>query len=161
MIDLAKFRDEIVQPALLAINLYSESAEVLVMATGLAESNLQFTVQQGNGPALGYFQIEPATHNWLIEKYGGQTKYSFILDGLRKLSDKVGMAIEMRDNPQYAAAMCRLRYFAVAAPIPGMYDIGAMAHMWKKYYNSEDGAGTIQEFIDRTKPLMSILPPNH
>lgn len=154
--DPRTFRDNVVRPALLAINEYSSAAERLVLATGLVESNLEFTVQHGDGPALGYFQIEPSTHDWLFQKFTGPTKYEYILEGLQRLSERPGVADECRANPQYGAAICRLRYLAVSSPLPSMYKLQDMAEYWKKYYNTEKGAGTIQGFMERAAPVMSL-----
>jgi hypothetical protein len=63
MIDPRQFRALIVRPALESINLWSQQAEDLVMGTAAQESRLIYLRQLGNGPALGLFQMEPATHN--------------------------------------------------------------------------------------------------
>lgn len=56
-----QFRIEIVRPALVTIDLYSDAAENLVMGTAAQESHLDYVKQSGNGPALSLFQMEPAT----------------------------------------------------------------------------------------------------
>lgn len=153
--DPKEFLNTVIQPALLSINEYSAQAERLVLATGLAETGLRAVVQNGGGPALGYFQMEPSTHNWLFQQFT-VGKYGYVLDGLKKISDRPGVADECRANPQYAAAMCRLRYLAVPAPLPNMYSLQDMATYWKRYYNTDLGAGTIAGFMERAAPVMSL-----
>ena len=53
----------IVRNALIAINLWSQPAENLVWGTGLQESLYKYDRQMGSGPALGYWQMEPKTHD--------------------------------------------------------------------------------------------------
>ena len=59
----SEFLEQVIRPALQAIDLDSLAAEQLLLATALQESDLRNTVQMGGGPALGYFQMEPATHD--------------------------------------------------------------------------------------------------
>jgi hypothetical protein len=113
-------------------------------------------VQSGGGPALGYFQMEPATHDDLFATYLGATHRKFLLDGLHALSDRVGYADELRWNPQYAAAMCRIKYLRCPAPLPSANDLEEIGAYWKRYYNTELGAGTIAGFMQRAAPAMSV-----
>jgi hypothetical protein len=59
------------------------------------------------------------------------------------------MAGTMQVNDRYAAAMCRIRYLRVPAPLPAPDDIQAMANYWKEHYNTPLGAGTPEEFLDK------------
>lgn len=54
---------DVIRPALAVIGLQSVAAEQLLLGTAAAESRLgTYLHQQGNGPALSPWQIEPATH---------------------------------------------------------------------------------------------------
>ena len=46
-----QFRDDIIIPAITAINAHSKQAERLMLGTAIMESNLQHTRQIGGGPA--------------------------------------------------------------------------------------------------------------
>ena len=67
--DAFQLRTEIVKPALEAIGYYSPAAEALIMGTAAQESHLKYVKQLGDGPALGLFQMEPATHDDIWANY--------------------------------------------------------------------------------------------
>ncbi len=140
------FARQIVQPGLEAIQHYDPAGMVLVLGTCIQESGLKYTHQIG-GPALGYPQIEPATHKDLWCRWLGPTKRMYIIDGLRMLTSEAGQDRALVDCPQYAAAMCRCKYLSIPSAIPGANDIEGMAQYYKKYYNSSGGAATLPEAI--------------
>ncbi len=151
--DATVFRDTIVVPALTGLNRWSEWAEKLMMGTAAQESGLIYTRQLGNGPARGYFQMEPATHDdcW--------TNYLNFRSSLRAkvLAVRAGSgtptAAEMETNHLYAAAMARVRYMRVAESIPT--DGRGLARYWKTYYNTPLGAGTVAEFVANWNRLLA------
>jgi hypothetical protein len=143
----ATFTVHVVRPALTAIDLYSVAAEQLVLGTAIQESSLAATIQDGGGPALGYFQMEPATHNdiwtnFLHYRTGLASKVKTLLAVGEEPASRL-----LVSNNLYAAAMCRVLYFRVSAPLPAANDITAMAHYWKDHYNTAQGAGTADEFV--------------
>ena len=151
--DAKEFRDTIVKPALLALARWSEPAEKLLMGTAAQESLLQFTRQLNGGPALGYFQMEPATHDDCWKNY---------IDYRPSLKAKVlairaahgsPKASEMETDHRYAAAMARVRYLRVPESIPA--DGNGLARYWKTYYNTVLGAGTIADFIEHWNKLLT------
>ena len=52
---------------------------------------------------------------------------------------------QLKGNLYYAVAMCRIHYYRVSEALPN--DLEGMARYWKKYYNTELGKGTVEEFI--------------
>lgn len=149
MLDIEQFRDLVIAPTLASIGLYSKSAERLLLATAVIESNLTYIKQVGGGPALGLFQMEPATERDIWDNY---LKYK------KDLAEKVESLRfhidgELVGNMYYAAAMCRVHYLRVKAPLPQPEDQAGMAKYWKKYYNTHLGAGTEKKFIERTKVI--------
>ncbi|MFN3827776.1 MAG: hypothetical protein ACK4NR_09155 [Micavibrio sp.] len=164
--DLVMVRDRIIVPALVAIDSYSKAAERLVLATGLAESGYLHVRQVARykpgggvaayGPARGYFQMEPATHDDLWANYLGATRRANLLEGLRKITDHPGDPEEMVRNPQYAAAMCRIFYLRIRAPLPAENDLRGMAEYWKRYYNTRLGKGTVEGFMEKAAEAMSL-----
>ena len=52
----------------------------------------------------------------------------------------------LETNDLYAAAMCRLHYRRVPAPLPQLGDPDAVAAYWKQHYNTALGAGTPEQF---------------
>ena len=120
-----------------------EAAAQLVYRTGLAESGYRVTRQVGGGPALGYWQMEPATEidiqeNFLEYRPALEEKLWLVADGPHNLET----------NHMYACAMCRVHYMRVSAPLPDADDLEAQAAYWKQHYNTPLGAGTVEHFME-------------
>ncbi len=148
MLDIAQFREYIIRPSLTVIDALTDASEELVLGTALQESRLIYIKQIGGGPAVGVFQMEPATHDDIWENY---------LAYQDELSQKVLTlaapnggnppgANEMIGNLWYACAMCRVHYRRVSDPLPQAGDVPGMASYWKEHYNTYLGAGTAEEY---------------
>lgn len=125
-----------IRKALHKISKYSPAAEQLLLATAMQESDLKYTTQIGGGPALSYFQIEPATHDDIWNNY---LKYRpSLAQKVTSLmtSPAANKIDELRTNTAYAAAIARIKYARVAEAIPNLDDISSMAAYWRKYYNA-------------------------
>lgn len=142
-VDVGQLRTLVVRPALHYIELWSQAAENLVVGTALTESHGEFLRQLGGGPALGLWQMEPATHTDIWDNY---------LAFKDELADRVrGLQTvraddfheELVGNLFYAAAMCRVHYRRVKAPLPSSDDANGLASYWKRHYNTPAGAGTV------------------
>ena len=154
--DAVVFRDTVVKPALLSLGRWSEAAERLVMGTAAQESGFRHTRQLGGGPALGYFQMEPATHNDCWKSY--ITFRPSLRAKLLAIRSASGLptASELETDHLYAAAMARVRYMRVPESIP--LDGRGIARYWKTYYNTALGAGTMAEFIANWNKLLTPKP---
>ena len=160
MINPAQFRAEIVRPALKAAELWSEAAENLVVGTAVQESVLAWVKQRGAGPALGFYQMEPATaddicHRFLATRPSlavrlgratwphcqNPTAYSHL-----GTKDIARLLVE---DLRFATIMCRLRYWMMPAPLPEAHDIDALARYWKHYYNTVLGSGKAVEWAEK------------
>lgn len=145
-----QFCKYIIRPALEAVGLYSESAEQLLLGTACAESKLGTYLHQVGGPALGVFQMEPATHDDLWKSYLAyrpsmeQEIESLLPYRAWGFPDPIIMISDMR----YATIMARLLYRRSPEPLPEVDDWYGHAAMWKKVYNTHLGAGTEEKFIE-------------
>jgi len=153
MDDPITFRSNVVRPVLQRLALWSQVAENLLVGTALQESLLTYTQQLGGGPALGYFQMEPVTHDDCWTNY---LKYRAVLAGkVRSFiqGDKGSGTPDckiMIDNPYYAAAMARIKYLRIPSSLPtDPDDIMALGNYWKQWYNTPLGKGQPQEFYDK------------
>lgn len=156
MIDIQQFRNEIIRPALNEIDMYSEAAEELVLGTAIQESRLTYLVQI-RGPAKGLFQMEPATHNdiWINwVKYKPEIAADLKALAVTTSTEGHPLATEMVWNLLYAAAMCRVHYRRKPGALPAVGDLEAQAAYWKKWYNTELGAGTTDEYVRHWKKVM-------
>ncbi len=147
-IDALQLRHEIIRPALKHLDPeipYSMAAENLLMGTCAQESRMgQFLVQLDNGPAKGIFQMEPNTESDIVCNF---------LTFRKELSEKVFYCSHgygrylLAGNLYYAAVMCRVHYYRVPMALPYENSPTEMGHYWKLYYNTPEGAGTVEEFI--------------
>lgn len=142
-----QLREYIVRPALESIDAWSAAAENLVMGTAAQESHLKYVRQIGGGPAVGLFQMEPATH---IDIWDNYLQYrdrlaEKILDSIS--APGIPKAERMMWDLRYAAIMCRVHYRRVPKPLPDKHEIHSLAEYWKEFYNTPEGAGTVYEFV--------------
>lgn len=152
MINRWQFCEHIIKPTLQYMNLYSLDAEKLLLHTAYIESRLTFLKQVG-GPALGVYQIEPATHDDIFKNY---------INFRTELRDMM-REIETRDFPSghqalignlyYATAIARIHYLRVPHPLPKWDDIIAQAEYWKTFYNTPLGRGTVEKFVSEINAL--------
>jgi hypothetical protein len=128
----------IIVPALERVKLDSPAARELLLGTAIQESGLKY-VHQIQGPALGLFQMEPATHDDIWENF---LKYkSFDGLGIRRAPEM------LMGDLWYAAMMCRIHYYRVKEPLPEPGDLEGMAAYWKVHYNTYQGAGKPHDYI--------------
>ena len=154
-ISFLQLREYVVKPALEQLDLYSLAAEQLVVGTIAQESNGSYLKQLGKGPALGLIQMEPPTHKdlWLnFLKYKTDLRDKLLM----MTSDSVDLVYDQHGWPdhqalvwnlRYAIAMCRVHYYRRPEALPKANDIKALADYWKEFYNTDDGAGHVSEFI--------------
>lgn len=130
------------------IDMYSLAAEKLLLMTACHESGgFEYRHQQGGGPALSYFQMEPSTLNDLYKNY-----LSYHPD-LRDMLDSYlpeGMSPEeaLEKVDAYACAATRLQYSRFSEALPEASDDWAMAGYCKKYWNTDAGKATQQKYYD-------------
>lgn len=150
MMECSHLRELVIRPTLQYLNLWSESAENLLLGTVAQESHFgHFLRQLNNGPALGIYQMEPATHTDICNNYLAYRRDMYFktrqlrTSGLYPGAD----AREMIGNLYYATAMARIHYLRVSQKLPDAGDIRGLAQYWKDHYNTNLGKGTTDEFI--------------
>lgn len=147
-----ELREQIIRPVLKSMDMWSEEAEDLLLGTAIHESDgLKRITQYGSGPALSYYQMEPATLHDLYENY---LKYQ---PEKQKLLDKfkapgLAQADNLRMNVAYATAAARLHYYRSPHIIPKSLE--AQAVMWKDVYNTHLGKGTTEQYIEHVKDFV-------
>jgi hypothetical protein len=102
----------------------------------------------GNGPARGFFQMEPATHDDIWTNYLAYHKPLAELVTALKSSPAAKGSAELENNDLYAAAMARVHYKRAPGALPAAGNLQAMASYWKQYYNTPLGAGTPKQYMD-------------
>jgi hypothetical protein len=122
------------------------AAENLLLGTIAQESGAQYLAQYPTGPALGFFQMEPATHQDIL------TNFIEVRPALKAAVDGLAAADPARDsqlvtNVAYATAVARCLYRRIPNPLPLANDVAGLAAYYKQFYNTPLGAATTYDFI--------------
>lgn len=153
-------RDLVVRPVLDLLALpapgpehLGSPAERLVMGTAAQESHLRYLKQLGSGPALGLFQMEPATFRDLWNRFGlkhavGRELQSLLVPGIDPLD-------QLTWNLRFSAAMCRVHYFARPFEMPANPSVEDLGEIWKQHYNTVKGKGTVREFVENYEVMVA------
>ena len=137
---------EIISWTLHELDMHSEDAVELIYRTGMAETKYRHLIQMGGGPAVGFFQCEPATMRDIIDNYASYRPS--IMTKLYALGyDEKDAEMRMMGSIPLQVAFCRLKYRRDKHPIPSWDDIEGQAKYWKRVYNTELGKGTVEHFI--------------
>jgi hypothetical protein len=143
-------RECVIRPVLKKYDLWTPASENLLMGTAAVESDMgTFLMQNGRngepvGPALGIFQMEPATY--FDTKTHSDYYRKLKNDGRFNIPDEPYWLIL---NLELATVMCRLKYTMIPEKLPKHDDIVGLARYWKEYYNTSGGKGSINKFIER------------
>ena len=143
MLNVNQLRELIIKPALTDLLMYSEDASELLVFTCAVESNGGTYLKQINGPALGIYQMEPATYNDIWQNYL-KHKSNLMLIMMNNF-DIIRMPDEKRlvHDLRYATAMARIHYARVKEPLPSHDDTKAVYEYYKKYYNTNSGKANL------------------
>lgn len=147
MINENQLRELIIKPALSLINMYSTDAEELLVFTCAAESLGGYYLHQVKGPALGIFQMEPATYTDIWQNFILNNPKILQMIALNFEAPKIPSTDRVVYDLRFAALMARLHYRRVKAPIPPASDVELIWEYYKKYYNTELGAAKKKESI--------------
>ncbi len=150
MSKLDDFRNNVIKPVLAQMGADNLAAEELLLGTAIQESLfLKYRVQMGGGPAVSFYQMEPATHNDIWDnylKYRDELANKAIAFLSSPNADKIK---ELESNDNYATAMARIHYMRVPAKLPNAGDVVGQANYWKQYYNTPLGKGKPSEYIEK------------
>ena len=142
-------KTRVIEPVLRDAHLYSEAAVNLILGTAAQESHMGKYFVQINGPAVGVFQMEPATHDDIWQNflaYQGGKRHTEMLRGM--CGPYPPEASNMFWHLRYAALMCRVHYLRKPHKLPDADDIEGLGAYWKVHYNTHLGKGTIDEFVE-------------
>ncbi|MEK9751595.1 MAG: hypothetical protein VW338_00065 [Rhodospirillaceae bacterium] len=133
--------------------LRSEAAAYLLLGTAMQESHGKY-ITQIKGPALSWWQIEPATIDDIWFRYLVAVRpdlrsavkgwLPYHIHGTSPLSV---ICNEVAANPRFACALARIRYWWVKPPLPEANDVKGLGAYWNDHYNCNPTKGTVPEFI--------------
>ena len=136
---------DIIQKALAPLGLWSAGAEELLMATAAQESHLGQYRRQINGPALGIYQMEPATFNDLFTNY--LQYHPTIKSEILFQSHGDASPETLVENDAFATCMARVLYLRAPEALPASTDLGGIWRLYKLRWNTPLGAATHDQFV--------------
>lgn len=137
----------IAEEVLYKLNKYSDDALAMIIRTGNAETGYRKLIQYGGGPGLGFFQVELATAQDILDNYV-QYRPAYLKVLMELGLDSKNLAFSIKTNIALQIAFCRLHYMRDKNPIPSWSDLEGQASYWKEVYNTHLGKGTIKHFIE-------------
>lgn len=158
--DINQLLHQVILPVLDYLELPKpEAAAELLLGTAIQESQAGHYIKQlGNGPALGIYQMEPATHDDIWTNYlAYHGTLANMVERLRGTWPTKQQSLIY--NLAYSTAMCRIHYYRVPAPLPLLGDLPAQAAYWKAHYNTRLGKGTTEEYIAAVGPALPDSVP--
>lgn len=135
-------------------------AKRLLFFTAAVESLMGRYLRQVGGPALGPFQMEPATYRGLWLGYLAHPHRAHWRSGLRMLGGNLPTSGERPDesmlatNLTFAAAMTRVYYWHIPTALPDG-DLPSLARYWKQHYNTPLGKGVVEEAVIKAEPFFA------
>ena len=142
--------DHIIKPTHLYMggNYESKNANFLSLCTAAIESNCGYYIKQVVGPALGIWQMEPATEIdiWRNHDELNTDDFNELIGLMLPPTHEESNSEAMMIAPMYACAMARLKYSMDRAPLPDSDNIRAVYGYYKRIYNTPLGASTYEKF---------------
>lgn len=121
----------------------SEAAVRLLLMVAAHESGGFTYCKQKGGPALGIFQMEPAT-------YADVCNYLERTGRFPALNTK-WRPTRMVIDVEFAAGMARAFFSRIPEPLPDPDDLQALAEYAKKHWNTELGKATPEKYLTAYK----------
>lgn len=151
MINVKQLEELIIVPTLQYLDPeipFSDAAVELLKMTAAHESHLGSYIAQVNGPALGIYQMEPATEddiwtNFLEYRHGLSDKIDTLCSDLVYPPSK-----ELASNLVFATAMARVHYYRDKYPLPDAMDIEGLAQYAKRVYNTVEGKAEWRDYYN-------------
>jgi len=154
-IQARQIREHLIRPVITELGLWSQARENLLLGTAAHESAGFTCIKQvGAGPALSMFQIEPETYQDLcINTLPGLRKRlpvaMTVLNGMvPKRYAGMPPADHLLRDAGFACAIAALLYWRAPPALPAADDLPGLAAYWKRFYNTEHGAGRVEHWLD-------------
>lgn len=154
MIYCPQLRELIIRPALEKLVLYSVEAVELLIFTCAVESKGGTFLKQIKGPALGIYQMEPATYNDIWQNYIRVKSGLRTMMGLHFNAYTMPSEDRMIYDLEFATAMARIHYARIPMPLPMTSDIDGIWQYYKHFYNTNLGASVKDKSIQAYKDFI-------
>ena len=158
MINPGQFISEVLEPALKALDMFSEDAMHLMLRTAIIESQLTHILQIPNGPALGFMQVEYATYLDVV-RYLNQR--SDIKERVLRYTEYMTLPtkpVSVISNISLNVIAARIKYWMQPEAIPAYKDVEAQAEYYLQYYNTAKGSSNLHKFKMASQVSYSWYP---
>ncbi len=153
---LDELRLLVVRPTLKQLRAWSPGMESLLLGTAAQESELGFHLKLGGRRGMGIFQILPATHRQIWDKY--LINFPALASKVRGLASQRDFLqhphVELATNLRYATAIAWLIYRAAGVEKVESDNLPKMAKLWKKHFHHGPSA-SLRDFVDSYSKLIS------
>lgn len=148
MFNCEQLTELVIKPTISDLGLYSEEAVELLIFTCANESHGGTYIKQVKGPALGIYQMEPATYNdlwqnFLYKNLSLLLQFNHNFD-LHQMPSEMRMVYDLR----FATAMARIFYARIKEALPKANDLEGIWSYYKRFYNTVNGKAERQSAIE-------------
>lgn len=149
MFNCSQFRTLIIEPVLSKMQVYSKESEEILVFTCAAESLGGYYLTQVKGPAIGIYQMEPATYTDIWVNYIRNKNNLATLLAIHFQCSRIPDVDRMIWDLHFATVMARIHYLRVKEPLPLATDVDGMWEYYKKYYNTVKGKASKDKSIEK------------
>lgn len=127
-----------------------DNAHLLILETAGAETHQGLIEDKTTYAGMGLCQFDKMPFYDVKNRTNNKTK--------EKIKHYFGVEIDLvewehlRYNPFLSLLFCRMKYILVSAAIPFTQE--ERAAYWKKWYNSEEGKGTVTHYMQANQSFM-------
>ena len=147
----------VIRPTLKHLDLWSPTAENLLLGTAAQESGLGYFLQTKNQRALGIYQITPRMHRLIWDKFlAHQPELASKVRGLASQREfLLHPHAELATNLAYATAVAMMVYLRAGRTLPKdcSNDPQKLGHCWRRTFHSHP-QGTVAEFVSHYNHLV-------
>ena len=156
--DPKQLREQVIEPVLRGLDMWSEAAARLMLMTAAHESHMgKYIVQKGAGPACGIYQIEPSTARDVLGRYllmrpeiAAKVRPPLGAGDITNLAlpqESGNLRRLLIGDLHFGTAVARIKYWMSPNPMPQHNDIQGLAEYYKKIYNTVAGKAAVETVI--------------
>lgn len=155
--DLKQVKKYWVEPALeyFPPKLLTPNRTQFMVAIGLVESGYNYVAQVPDAEALGFWQMENFTFHDCIDNFlSYESQFSEGWTNLQNTHTILYSALAY--DCVLACYMTAIKIYRAPPELPAYNDIEGMAKYWKTYYNTSEGAGTIERAVQVMQEVIDL-----
>lgn len=155
MLNHDQLRDLVIKPTLDKLHMNTDFAVNLLLFTCAVESDGGTYLKQIKGPALGIYQMEPATYNDIWQNYIKHHPHLSLILGTNFNAYRMPAEDRLIYDLEFATVMARLHYRRVSAPFPKNNDAEGYWEYYKAHFNTVAGKAKKEASLARYKKFLA------